>query len=164
MYGQENGQENHPAAERLHQVMRKVPKWILTIICLCAIFWLTLAPHPLGEETPMLFPGADKVVHGIMFFSLVICVLFDTLRSRGWHKLGLPLLSALTLAVMFLGIGIEFLQPKLGRGFEIMDMAADAIGAVVGGALWILIGGTLGLTEDELKRHTELGEAELKNK
>ncbi len=156
--------ENQTKIERMHVWMKRVPKWILSGVCLCVIFWLTLVPKPLGDETPLLFPGADKVVHGIMFFGLTVCLLFDSLRARGWRKLGLPLVSALTLASMLVGIGIEFLQPSLGRGFEILDMASDAIGAVIGGALWILIGGTLGLTENELSHHYEQGEAELKHK
>ncbi|MDE6271426.1 MAG: VanZ family protein [Muribaculaceae bacterium] len=139
-------------AERLHATFRRCPKWILTIVCLGVIGWLTLVPQPLGEEELPLFPGADKVAHGVMFFSLALCLFFDTLRSRGWRPLRLPLVAGLTLIAMLVGIGIECVQPSVGRGFEFWDMVADAFGAVLAGSLWTLIGGGLGITDGERQR------------
>lgn len=144
--------------EKLHAAMRRVPHWILSVVCLAVILWLTLAPHPLGEEEIPLFPGADKIAHGLMFFALTLCLCFDALRRRGWRAPGLPLVSALTLAAMLTGIGIELVQPCFGRGFEFWDMCADAFGAVVAGSLWVLIGGALGLTDGERRRMSEKNE------
>lgn len=139
-------------AERIHRLFKKWPKWILTIVCLGIILWLTLAPHPLGEEELPLFPGADKIVHGLMFFCLALSLFFDALRSRGWRPLGLPLLAALTIAAMLTGIAIECVQPLFGRSFEFWDMGADAFGAVIAGGLWTIIGGSLGITDGERRR------------
>ena len=136
----------HPSkAEKIHRLMHRVPHWLLTILCLAAILYLTLSPDPLGEEDLPLFEGADKLAHGLMFFSLVLCALFDAMRARGWRKVPLPGVALITLLGMGLGIGIEYLQQAmgLGRGFEIADMAADAVGAVIGGTVWIFFAGFL---------------------
>lgn len=140
-------------ATRLHKWMRKVPHWLCTVLCLMAILYLTLMPDPLGDEDLPLFPGADKIVHALMFFGLTLCMLFDAMRARGWRKLPLPAVSLISLVGMGVGIGIEYLQDAmgLGRGKEFLDMVADAFGAIAAGALWLLIGGSLTLTEDELK-------------
>lgn len=125
--------------------MSRVPHWLLTAVCLAAILYLTLVPDPLGDDSPSLFEGADKVAHGIMFFGLVLCALFDAQRARGWRAVPLPGVALATVLGMGAGIGIEYLQRAmdLGRGFEGADMAADAVGAVVAGALWTFIGGAL---------------------
>ncbi len=130
--------------DKIHALMRRVPDWILSIVCLGVIFWLTLTPQPLGEEEPELFPGADKVAHGLMFFALTLCLNFDMLRHKDWHRLKLPMIAALSLLSMTIGIIIEVIQPEIGRGFEFWDMGADAFGAILAGTLWILIGGWLG--------------------
>lgn len=141
-------------AERLHKWMRSVPRWLCTVVCLLAILYLTLVPDPLGDEDLPLFPGADKLVHGLMFFGLTLCMLFDDMRSRGWRMLSLPAISLISLIGMGIGIGIEYLQEAmdLGRGKEFWDMVADAFGAIAAGTLWILVGGTIRLTDEELHR------------
>lgn len=147
-------------AERLHKGMRKVPGWLCTTVCLAVILYLTLYPDPFGDEELPLFPGADKIVHGLMFFGLTLCMLFDYMRQRGWKMLSLPAISLISLIGMGIGIGIEYLQEAMdmGRGKGFWDMAADAFGAISAGALWILIGGSVKLTDEELHR----GEKDLK--
>lgn len=138
--------------ERFHAMMKRVPHYVFSIICLGVILWLTLSSHPFGDTDVLLFPGFDKVAHGIMFFGLTLCMLFDTMRVRHWQELGLPAISLICILGMGIGVGVEFLQRymELGRGFEWIDMAADSIGAVIAAALWILFGGVLKQTEDEV--------------
>lgn len=140
--------------EKLHAWMKRVPRWLFTVVCLLVILYLTLMPDPLGDEELPLFPGADKIVHGLMFFGLTICMLFDEMRARGWKVLSLPVISLISLIGMGVGIGIEYLQEAmdLGRGKEFWDMVADAFGAISAGALWILFGGAITLTDEELHR------------
>lgn len=137
--------------------MRKVPRWLCTVVCLLAILYLTLMPDPFGDQDLPLFPGADKVVHGLMFFGLTLCMLFDEMRARGWRMLTLPVISLISIIGMGVGIGIEYLQDAmhLGRGKEFWDMVADAFGAIAAGTLWILISGTIALTDEEIHRHDE---------
>ncbi len=131
--------------------MRRVPRWLFTGICLAVILYLTLMPDPLGHNDAPLFPGADKVVHGIMFFGLTLCMLFDALRARGWRRLPLPLTALITLIGIGVGIAIEYIQlaMALGRGFEYPDMIADAFGACVAGALWTLFSDKISTISDD---------------
>lgn len=132
-------------AARIHSFMKRVPEWALSIICFLIICWLTLVPHPVGDFDVMLFPGFDKVMHGVMFFGLTLSMLFDAMRQRQWKELSLPVISLIAFIGMGIGIGIEFLQEMMqaGRGREWLDMAADIIGAVVAASLWMVISGGL---------------------
>lgn len=127
--------------ERLAEVVEKVPAWLPTILCLLSIGWLTLAPHPLGDVSVPLFEGADKVVHILMFFGLTLCALFDTLHARKCRRLSLPVVALIALLCMGVGIGVEYLQAYMGdgRSFEFLDMVADAFGAILASALWIIL-------------------------
>lgn len=115
------------------------PNGMLSAITLIAILWLTLAPKPLGDETPDLFPGADKVVHGIMFGFLTAMFLLDWQRRHDWLpvKRQRAFFSGIVSAVI--GVLIEFAQllMGLGRGFEYSDIAADTIGAGVVAIAWL---------------------------
>lgn len=123
-----------------HQLSR-LPAWILTGVTVALILWLTLAPDPLPNEEPiLLFAGADKVVHGLMFGFLTFVALVDWARGRDFRTVGwAACLSAAASATCF-GIAIEFVQRAmgLGRGFEVFDMLADGIGAFLTAACWII--------------------------
>lgn len=138
---------------RLQEWMKRVPDWILSIVCLGVILWLTLSPDPLGDVDTQWFEGVDKVVHGIMFFGLTLCFLIDAKRARGWQRLKLPAIGAFTLLGMLIGMGIEFLQPAFGRGFEFWDMGADAFGAVLAGTIWTFVDGILTMDDNYKARH-----------
>ena len=119
--------------------LQRVPRWVFTLVTLLVILWLTLAPRPLGDNSPRLFPGADKVVHGIMFGFFTIMMLLDLQRSHHWERT--PLFVALICAAISsaLGISIEFIQLKMdiGRGFEIADMIADTVGSFTFAITWV---------------------------
>lgn len=140
--------------------LEKCPAWIFTIIVTLAILYLTLWPNPLPDDTPELFPGADKVVHALMFGGLTLVVLLDRQRltacrrqsetslgeaSASGRKAWQPLRSSFVWSVAFIsafsGVVIECLQflMGLGRGFEVGDILADAVGAFTFGGLWLLL-------------------------
>ena len=121
--------------------LSKLPAWLLTILTLLAIFWLTLAPKPLGDEPPALFPGADKIVHALMFGGLVAMMLLDWQRKHYWEKIGWQRVIVSALLSSVLGVVIEFAQVNMdfGRSFEISDMLADTAGAFLIGVIWINI-------------------------
>ncbi|MDE7114969.1 MAG: VanZ family protein, partial [Muribaculaceae bacterium] len=109
-------------------------------VTVAVILWLTLVPRPLGDMKPELFPGADKVVHAIMFGGLALMILTDCSRSRGWHRLSLlSVITAAAVSTLF-GIVIELLQREmdLGRSYDFYDILADAAGAVTAALLWYL--------------------------
>lgn len=118
-----------------------IPAWVLTTLCLIAILWLTLNPSPTPDVDLPLFPGADKLIHAIMFGALTFTACFDYEKFRG-NRSRKSILTPLIMAAASTatGIGIEFLQQAmaLGRSFEIADMAADAVGAFSAASIVIL--------------------------
>lgn len=110
----------------------RVPRWMLTVICSVAILWLTLAPKPIGDVEVPLFPGADKLVHAVMFGGLALCILLDTLRhGRRWRPFSWKRWFVAAMISSLAGLLIEYLQlyTELGRSFEWTDWLADSGGA-----------------------------------
>ena len=110
---------------------RKVPAWCVTTIVLGAILWLTLARAPIPETEIPAIPGADKVVHAIMFGGLTLVMCWDWSVSRRqilkrWQ------VSLCAVASIIVGGAIEIAQGAMGygRSADIMDFAADTIGAL----------------------------------
>lgn len=123
---------------KIKKLLTGMPKWIFTILTVLLILWLTLAPNPLGDEPPKLFPGADKLVHGIMFGFLTVMILLDRERKRNWKPIDRSFMAISAVSSAALGIAIEFIQRAMekGRGFEVADMIADCIGAFLCCILW----------------------------
>ncbi len=113
-----------------------VPRWVASGLCLAAILWLTLSPKPIGELELPLFPGADNLVHGIMFGGLSLCLWWDL-----WRQGCLRAVAWATILAACIGAGVEVLQwaMHLGRSFEVADIAADAAGAFLLLQLFLLI-------------------------
>jgi VanZ family protein len=75
-----------------------------------------------APEIELPFPFADKIIHFLMYFILVGW--FVQLYHRRASQWGI-----LCFAILF-GLGIEYLQGLTNyRSFELLDAAANAIGA-----------------------------------
>lgn len=115
-------------------LIKLIPTFLASGLCLAVILWLTLAPDPVGETHVSLFPGADKVVHACMFGGLTLCFCLDYVK---WKKQPTEDPTATFflcgLIAACIGIGIEFLQEamSLGRSFELWDMVSDTAGALI---------------------------------
>lgn len=127
--------------ERLRKELSCLPRGIFTIITLLIILWLTLAPKPLGDEPPPLFPGADKLAHGLMFGFFTAMMSLDLQRKTGWKYERWSTVMLIATISTLTGVAIEFIQASmgLGRSFEYADMIADAAGAYAIGVVWISI-------------------------
>lgn len=125
---------------KAQSIIGKLPPWSLTTVTTVAILWLTLAPRPLGDMKPELFPGADKVVHAVMFGWLLLMICVDKSRSRSRHALHIVFVVMAMLAVIAFGALIEIAQDRMGAGrsFDPYDILADATGSVLTAALWYL--------------------------
>lgn len=121
--------------------MAKVPTGLLSGITLALILWFTLAPHPTGELEIPLFPGADKIIHAIMFGFLTFVVLVETMKYLKWRAVPLSGIGVVAFICAGIGVIVEILQRAmgLGRSFEILDILADSAGAMIGAAVWAMI-------------------------
>ena len=115
-------------------------------LVIAAILYLTLAPQPLGDDTPELFYGADKVVHAIMFGAMSFVLSLDRLMWRGSVSRRALIIIAIVSAAT--GIVIEFLQTWMdaGRSGDAADGVADVVGAAAGALIFRV-------TESKIKRH-----------
>lgn len=122
----------------LLKILQKIRWWPSSVI-LAAILWLTLAPHPVPDTGIHLFEGADKLVHGIMFFCLTLAVLYDIAdysNRLSWLKVTLA-----AVCVMAFGAFDEWAQEtmNLGRTMDSLDFLADCIGTALAANLWLLL-------------------------
>ena len=125
--------------DKLRDALSKVPKGLFSLLTIAAILWLTLAPKPLGENPPPLFPGADKIAHGLMFGGLTAMMLLDWQRIHQWDRVTIGMSTLYATAVAIFGVFIECVQNMMGmgRGFEWWDIVADTVGAFVVALVWI---------------------------
>lgn len=119
--------------------LSRLPGWLFSGITLLIILWLTLAPKPFGEESPSLFPGADKLAHALMFGYFTAMMLCDWQRKHRWKKLNLKFTLTVGLISSIIGIVIEIAQLEmgLGRGFEYADIIADTVGSAIVAVAWV---------------------------
>lgn len=132
--------------QKIKAALRHFPNWIISGVVLVLILWLTLAPHPTGDIELPLFPGADKVAHGILFGLLAFTICLDWMRKRGWRPLPLPGIGGVAIATALAGVGIEIAQEGmgLGRSFEFLDIMADTAGAMIGAGIWAAVNNLFG--------------------
>jgi VanZ family protein len=82
--------------------------------------------------------GLDKWAHAAGYATLALAVAFAVAARR---SVGPAALGAVVLAVAAYGAGIEVVQATLpARSFDLADMAANATGALLAAAAWVLVG------------------------
>lgn len=123
------------------RILQRLPAWLFTVITVGIVLWLTLAPKPLGDEDIPLFPGADKIAHTLMFGFLSVVMLLDWQRARAWRPVPVAGVCIAAVASASLGVAVEYMQRAMhaGRGFEVADMMADGVGAVLAALVWWLM-------------------------
>lgn len=115
---------------KLKAMLLRVPRWLLSAMCLAAVLYLTLAPKPLPDTEISFWEHSDKIVHAIMFGGLCFCLGLDIWRGR---RSPLPSRLILATAVGLFGGLIELVQDAMhmGRGGDWADFAADLAGALL---------------------------------
>ena len=101
--------------------------WALTAACAAATFWFSFVTSPPGAD---LFPGADKVVHAIAFFTTTLSFLLSAVwrpgRGEGLFPLGWRWFLPAAVAG---GVVIEIFQTMIpARTAEANDILAGSIG------------------------------------
>lgn len=120
----------------LSKLIERIPATVCSLVTTAVILWLTLAPQPVGDLDVPLFPGADKVVHAVMFGFLTWVLYIDCRKLIGRRPpvRAVWLCAALSAAI---GVLIEVLQccMALGRSAEEMDLTADLAGCLIAALL-----------------------------
>ncbi|MCM1005242.1 MAG: VanZ family protein [Prevotella sp.] len=118
------------------KLLYRIPVAVCSLLTMGAIFWLTLAPKPVGDVDVPLFPGADKLIHAVMFGGLAWMFYIDLekISRRRPCKGGVWGCAAVSIAI---GASVEWLQRimELGRSLEWTDLGADAAGTVLASIL-----------------------------
>ncbi|MDB5131273.1 MAG: hypothetical protein JWR02_1022 [Mucilaginibacter sp.] len=102
--------------------------WALFIFMMCTI--------KLGDvgNSPLFFPGFDKLVHCGFFFVLVVCYRFGSIRQQLPRYLSYKPIIIFTLFAILYGGIIELLQNYVftWRTGDWADLFADSVGAMMG--------------------------------
>jgi len=90
----------------------------------------------------MALPFADKLVHMGLFGSLALSLFFHfEMLTDARYKTTRAKAIALIICILY-GIGMEYYQKYYipSRGFEVLDMLADALGALCALPLFVFVG------------------------
>ena len=101
--------------------------WAMVVM----VLYLSLTPDP---PAPLTFDNADKLEHVMAYagLSFWFCLLYPNGRER----------LIVATALVGLGVGLEYVQGWTGyRTFDVLDMAADAVGVLAG---WVAVCTPLG--------------------
>lgn len=100
---------------------------------------LTLMP---GSDVPEIgwldnIPNFDKLVHAAMFGGMTFLFCAAYFKSSYSHSEKRNIFIRITIAAIVWGITIEIIQKYFipGRDFELLDWAADSLGAII--AFWL---------------------------
>ena len=112
----------------------KTLAWVIFEFVLIFILLSTPSSGVSGIVASILsLPFADKVIHMILFGSLALSVFshFEQYSNSAFQSIRTKALAL--IACISYGIGMEFYQKYFvpSRGFEVGDMLADAIGALL---------------------------------
>lgn len=112
----------------------KTLAWVIFEFVLIFILLSTPSSGGSGIVASILsLPFADKVIHMILFGSLALSVFshFEQYSNSAFQSIRTKALAL--IACISYGIGMEFYQKYFvpSRGFEVGDMLADAIGALL---------------------------------
>ncbi len=111
---------------------------VIGVAGVAGIGLIAMASLVSGQEQ---YIQTDKIIH-FSGYTVLATVFILALRPI----LFLPALMALVA----IGMGIELLQPKTGRSFDMMDQMANSVGVVVGAALGLVVRGTYAFIHTEL--------------
>lgn len=109
--------------------------WIILILFLCTMPGSSLPKASLFDKLHV-----DKMVHFFLFGGTVILLAYGYFRQQG--RISGWMLLLLALVASLYGLAIEFIQKyyTANRSFEIMDVAADTLGAFAGVLIFRFIG------------------------
>ncbi|MGI9137452.1 MAG: VanZ family protein [Sediminibacterium sp.] len=125
---------------------KKTIVWVIAEFVLVFVL-LSLPGNEFPDQTSwiskiMSLPFADKIVHMGLFGSLALSIFVHfEVHTDASYKSNRVKAIALIVCILY-GIGMEYYQKYFvpNRGFEILDMLADAIGALCALPVFKLLG------------------------
>ena len=115
------------------------------IYFLPAVFWISLVvtlsllpQSSISKYQWWHFQHSDKVIHAAIYAIMAMSILFG---FHGIHRSGARQYLVTFIFCVLIGIGLEGLQQTklIGRHFEILDIIANIIGALLGSVLYLKI-------------------------
>lgn len=121
----------------LSNFLKHYPFSIIIVVLVILLSVCPIGAPDLAKDVPL----ADKWTHMVMYFSVAVVICWEYCKC---HRPQLSLRSLLLWGILFpalLGGALELVQNYCTtyRSGEWLDLVADSIGALVGGAIAILI-------------------------
>ena len=128
--------------EHFAKLLKAIPNWILSTMVLLLVTYISLDSNPMNINRIVLFKGADKLIHFIMYFVLCSTFIIDYAKSRMPHHTKIGTELSFCCLCIALGLLFEILQVTITeyRTFEIYDLIANTIGSIVGFLVMHFIG------------------------
>lgn len=113
-------------------LIKKYPFAPGILFFLISLLLLTLPGETMPSVGWLNFPQRDKVIHYCLFFMLCSLFAIPVKYRTSTKQAGIVWLAIVCLIGIGYGIAIEFVQKWWipNRGFEVLDIVADATGAV----------------------------------
>jgi VanZ family protein len=107
-------------------------RFALAVVYAVAVFWggvIDVGPLPKLPEVP-----TDKVLHALVFLGLELVLELALVELQGWRRRAAAVLGSIVIGGL-----LELVQSALPyRSADVLDWAADALGAAVGALLSVL--------------------------
>ena len=116
-----------------------------TIAIFVAIVLICMLP---GNEVPELEDQVvDKYVHAVLFGLLSYCMIIGFVKQFQYARLARHAVGISVVFSILFGILIELFQYGFleGRTFDLLDIAADLVGVLIGFVSFVLVRGKKGL-------------------
>jgi VanZ family protein len=132
----------HLTAERLGvPVLPRPARYAGAVaVALVVLYFSVLEPPSDGVQVVIFGVGLDKWLHVLAYATLAGALGYAGLATG--ERLDRRALALVCLGAVAYGVGIELVQAMLPeRGFSVVDMVANGIGAALGTAPWRLLRG-----------------------
>ena len=120
----------------MKKLINFIPAGVFSVIATAIVAYFLLTPKlgfSEGFFSFLKFEGKDKVAHAILFCFLNFAYLFDYTKFKSPHHTNINKELAYTMLAMAIGLLTETgqLAMAMGRTFEVNDIIADAVGAII---------------------------------
>ena len=110
-----------------------IPKGLPSAIAVVMVLYFTFANNPFGIHSLKLFPYAEQVGHGVLYFCAALVFILDYAKARLPHhsKINQEIALAAVASVMSLVMEIGLMLVTNGINYDISNWAAGSIGAAL---------------------------------